>query len=380
MKLWKKNAIGIGWWEIEVLDDVNAGIITITHAVTETAAPIAHVERIAEGKNIGRANETNPVEQAVLEAISRVSKQRDKGYVEEKPHWSDAVTNQLGQLKPMLAQPLDKVVKHLDFEHCFIQPKLDGFRCLAHRGEGDQLIMYTRNGKKIDTLPHIADRLLQIMKPGDHFDGELYLHGTSLQTIASWVKRAQEDSVRIEYHVYDMVILDDFYPCRLDTLNERFDTFLSLNGIVPLPNAVVQTATQKIETMAQAQGWFKYWREIGFEGAILRWGLEAYEDGKRSKHLVKLKKFIDEEFEVVDIVPGKTTSLNGNEVTPGIAICKMLHGQQFRCPLPGELIERQEQLYNKELYVGKQLTVKFANLTPDGVPFHPVGLRWRLEL
>lgn len=382
--LWKKNAVGIGWWKIEVEDDYHAAVITISHAVTETAAPIVHEERIHEGKNIGRANETTPYQQATLEAHSRINNQLDKGYVVDKPAWTDAVTNQLGQLKPMLAQPLDKVAKHLDFKHCFIQPKLDGFRCLAHRGEGDQLIMYTRNGKEIDTLPHIRDRLLAIMKPGDHFDGELYIHGTPLQTIASRVKRAQPDSVYVEYWVYDMVILDDFYPCRLDTLRERFNAWIATTQPPfdgdDYPNCVVQVATEKIETMAQAQGWFKYWREINFEGAILRWGLAPYQDGKRSKHLVKLKKFIDEEFIVVDIVPGKTVSLNGNEVTPGIAICKMLHGQQFRCPLPGDMKERQMQLRSKEIYVGKALTVKFANLTPDGVPFHPVGLRWRMEL
>ncbi len=335
--LWKKHATGIGWWKIQVEDDYEYAVITISHAVSETAAPIVHEERINEGKNIGRASETTPFEQAKLEAQARINKQLDKGYVVDKPHWSDPVTNQLGQLKPMLAQPLEKAARHLDFEHAFIQPKLDGFRCLAHRGEGDQLIMYTRNGKKIDTLPHIRDRLLAIMKPGDHFDGELYVHGESLQTIASWVKRAQPNSALVQYWVYDMVILDDFYPCRLETLHERFDAWLAtvqppLDGD-DYPGCVVQVNTQKIETMAQAQGWFKYWREINFEGAILRWGLAPYQDGKRSKHLVKLKKFIDEEFTVVDIVPGKTVSLNGNEVTPGIAVCQMLHGKQIRCPL-----------------------------------------------
>ncbi len=382
--LWKKHATGIGWWKIQVEDDYEYAVITISHAVSETAAPIVHEERINEGKNIGRASETTPFEQAKLEAQARINKQLDKGYVVDKPHWSDPVTNQLGQLKPMLAQPLEKAARHLDFEHAFIQPKLDGFRCLAHRGEGDQLIMYTRNGKKIDTLPHIRDRLLAIMKPGDHFDGELYVHGESLQTIASWVKRAQPNSALVQYWVYDMVILDDFYPCRLETLHERFDAWLAtvqppLDGD-DYPGCVVQVNTQKIETMAQAQGWFKYWREINFEGAILRWGLAPYQDGKRSKHLVKLKKFIDEEFTVVDIVPGKTVSLNGNEVTPGIAVCQMLHGKQFRCPLPGDMQERQRTLENKSQYLGQELTVKFANLTPDGIPFHPVGLRWKLEL
>ena len=39
---------------------------------------------IVKGKNIGRANETTPAEQAELEAMSRWRKQIDKGYRETK--------------------------------------------------------------------------------------------------------------------------------------------------------------------------------------------------------------------------------------------------------------------------------------------------------
>lgn len=380
--LWKKHATGIGWWKIELEDNWPYGaVITISHAVSETAAAITHEERIEQGKNIGRANETKPLEQAKLEVQSRIKKQLDKGYVTVKPLWSDAVTNQLGQLKPMLAQPLDKVVKQLQFDCAYAQPKLDGFRCLAHRGEGDQLIMYTRNGKEITTLPHIRDRLLQMMHPGDHFDGELYLHGTPLQTIASWVKRAQPESAQIEYHVYDKVQEEPFV-LRQNVLKQRFE-FIENSGNAfheEHPNIVTMVETEAVVAMDRVLELFDHWRALGYEGAILRWGKAPYHDGKRSKHLVKIKKFADDEFEVVDIVPGKTISLNGNSVTPGIAVCKMLHGKQFRCPLPGDMQERQRTLEDKETYLGKQLTVKFANLTPDGIPFHPIGLRWRLEL
>lgn len=380
-KLWKKNAIGIGWWKIQVFEEFPSqhGILTISHAVSETAAAITHEERITQGKNIGRANETTPHQQALLEAESRVNKQLDKGYVREKPAWTDTVTNQLGQLKPMLAQPLAKAKKKLRFEAAYAQPKLDGFRCLAVKGAGPELVMYTRNGKQIDTLPHIRQRLLEIMHPGDHFDGELYLHGTPLQTIASWVKREQESSVRIEYHVYDMILSEPF-ALRQNLLRQRFEAYDNSGVQSPLPNCVTQVWTHPVEEMDEVVRWFRHWRDLHYEGAILRWGHSPYEDGKRSHSLVKIKQFDDGEYKVLDIVPGKTTSLNGNEVTPGIAVCEDATGKQFRCPLPGTLPEREQTLRHKDMYIGKMLTVQYANLTPDGIPFHPVGLRFRMEL
>ena len=84
---------------------------------------------VGEGKNIGRANETTPYEQACSEAQSAYNRKADEGYVTDKnniPKASD------GLFLPMLAQSYDKHHKKIKFP-CWVQPKLDGMRMLAKK-------------------------------------------------------------------------------------------------------------------------------------------------------------------------------------------------------------------------------------------------------
>ena len=102
----------------------------------------------------------------------------------------DFVANAMGLKKPMLAKAVDKC-KNNFLHNCFIQYKYDGNRCLVHHGENG-LVAYSRNGKPMKNLEHILNDI-NIPK-GMTLDGEIYHHGTPLQTIVSWVKRLQPDT------------------------------------------------------------------------------------------------------------------------------------------------------------------------------------------
>lgn len=106
---------------------------TATISVTQGLKDGKLIERktqVTVGKNIGRANETTPVQQAISEAKSKVRKQIDKGYTEEIPSADSAGKNGLGFVKPMLALVFEKA-KGVNLSLYTIQPKLDGFRLLA---------------------------------------------------------------------------------------------------------------------------------------------------------------------------------------------------------------------------------------------------------
>ena len=83
---------------------------------------------IVQGKNIGRANETTPEQQAELEAESRYKKQLDKGYRSTKEELVEL------PLLPMLAADYLKQGHRIKYP-CFGSPKMDGVRCLAIRHE-----------------------------------------------------------------------------------------------------------------------------------------------------------------------------------------------------------------------------------------------------
>ena len=67
-------------WSISVdIDDNNYGVITTAHGYVEQTITVNH-KHINKGKNIGKANETTPYEQAISEAQSTYNKKIDDNY------------------------------------------------------------------------------------------------------------------------------------------------------------------------------------------------------------------------------------------------------------------------------------------------------------
>jgi|APSaa5957512493_1039668.scaffolds.fasta_scaffold01198_12 DNA ligase-1 len=288
---------------------------------------------------------------------SRVNKQKDKGYkTSELEAREKRGTNAMGLYKPVLAQPLLKV-KNVNYQDAFVQHKYDGHRCLITKQKG-KVFAYSRNGKILSSISHIVKSL--DLSEGMTLDGELYSHGTPLQTITSWIKREQEATINLLYHAYDLVSPLPF--------KERFAL---LEEITQSSSTVFAVDTQGVSSEEQVKEHFLKSRKQGYEGSILRWGNEGYAYGKRSKYLVKIKRAMEDEFVVLDVLPSKDgwgILECGNEDTT------------FRVPAPGGICEKEKILKDKCRYIGKLITVEYANLTPDGVPFHPVAMRFREDI
>lgn len=290
---------------------------------------------------------------------SRISKQKDKGYVHSMNEAAnrDRPVNQMGKPKPMLAQPIDKV-KNINYEGAIAQPKFDGNRCLIYCEDGINKA-YSRNGKPVTAIRHILQDLQ--LEEGMILDGELYCHGYNLQTIVSWIKREQPETLSLNYHVYDLVASDLAY-------NERSKILATL----PLGKSISLVRGDPIASHEALYKAFRGYRNQGYEGAILRWGNTGYEDGKRSKSLVKIKEWFDAEFLVEDII----ASADGW----AILVCRTLSGDTFRVSAPGTIFEKTLILNDKEPYIGRYVTVEYANITRDGIPFHPVAKNFRDEI
>jgi len=295
-------------------------------------------------------------EQVILEMKARITKQKAKGYrtsIEEaKKHINQ---NELNLSKPMLAQRFDKV-SGIDYDRCYRQYKYDGHRMLVTKQNG-KLIAYSRNGKIIDTLDHILDGL--VLSEGETIDGEVYHHGVPLQTIASWCKRKQPDTSKLKYMVYDMVSSLD-YMCRLQMIHRICTSAPNLQ--------VAFTWVSKGKVTEE----LKNAMDLGFEGLILRSHIGGYDSGKRSKRLIKVKHAFDDEYEVVDVIP----SADGW----GVLVCRTKEGQTFNVSAPGNIQEKTEILQNKDLYIGKFVTVEYFSLTKELKPFHPVAIRFREDI
>lgn len=306
-------------------------------------------EEKIKGKNIGRANETTPEQQAELEAMSRWRKQIDKGYRESK--------DELGELEvaAMLAQDYHKQGHKITYP-CYGSEKLDGVRCLAIR-HADRVELKSRGGKQYD-VEHIKQQLMYCMVEGDIFDGEIYLHGKYLEEIVSAVKKTNELTQHLEYIIFDIVNDKPFFERLIDLEKIQVKGKISKIKYVEFNNE---------EDMKNKHG--EYIKK-GYEGCMIRNIFGLYESGKRSCDLQKYKEFFDEEFVVI----GVSEDVNGNAVLEcfdPIANCN------FNVCY-GDHSLRKYQLEHPHEFIGRFLTVKYQTRYKDSrLPQFPVGLSFR---
>ena len=101
-----------------------------------------------------------------------------------------------------------------------------------------------------------------------------------------------------------------------------------------------------------------------YEGQILRVLNSKYEN-KRSSGLLKHKTFFDKEFIIKDVIEG-IGKLQGKVG----ALVFEIDGKQFNSSVNGDH-EYLERLFKSKNLIGKQATIKYFELTSDGVPRFP---------
>lgn len=343
---------GKTFWQGHVVCDGNGSYYTATSYWQETKDGISVVQwstpYYAEPKNIGKSNETTNETQAYAEFESMVKKERR--------------VRESNRPLPMLAQTFEKRKKYIEYP-CAIQPKLDGMRMLTNGVEA-----WSRKNKLMD--PKIIEHIVRDLEGlGDRIlDGELALPWFPKVNITmSAAKRYQEDlTPKLKYFVYDIVDPDVDFNTRYRILEDWVMDRRRDN--------VVLVETKICANEKEVMYWHKYWTDAGFEGSIIRNLGALYEIDKRSNHLQKHKDFVDEEFEIVDIIPAG----GGSSAEVGKFVCRANNGQLFESTATGSEDERRDYLINKHKYIGKFAVVKYRELTgPNGVPFHSNVLQIR---
>lgn len=396
--LYKRSKTGkIVYYKVEVTEYVNNFVIRKESGQLETQNPIVHEEEVYQGKNIGKSNETTPQQQAESQAQSDWLAKKDTGYksladlgighqnggvhhgvftihgVVQVPALSfeeilnktlpKENTDSAGNTKPMLATDWAKV-KSIPYP-VFVQPKLDGVRCLMICSVTDttcNVRFLSRSGKDYSTVNHIIDNTT--FPRGNYIvDGELYSDELTFQEIIQAVKKQCNNSNKIKFNAYDLV-----------NENEQNHRLVSLEFLISTLNSpyitLVPTVTannkEEVETFQS-----NYLNE-GYEGAMIRFTNAMYEAGARSRSLLKVKTFDDTEFTFHGFNIGQREE-------DLIAVCKTEAGDEFRAKLVGTVAEK-EELRKKEMeYLGKQLTVKHFGWTDsvNPLPRFPVAKAFR---
>ena len=385
-------------WSIRVFeqadDDKVYGVIETSHGYEGGKMQVAQ-KVIMVGKNIGKKNETTPLQQAIQEAKSAWTKKTESGYKhgdykhgdykhsdhiqldslveavddeEKKEDVNMIVSGPKGKgfddsvPAPMLAHDYSKRGKSIIYP-CYAQKKYDGVRCVAIPGQG----LFSRLKKKFPHLSHITEEINKL-HPNFILDGELYSDTLTFQEIVGIVKREtlkkgdQEKQSQIKFHVYDIINSQE-YSIRYINLQHLFKRN-NFKHLILVHSDVCASE----EKMKELHGQYV---ADGFEGLMLRNKTGKYVNN-RSVDLQKYKEFFDMECEIVDYKQGE-----GLEEGCVVWVAKTAEGKQFACRPRGTREERQEQFQNGETYKGKMLTVRYQEKTDDGLLRFPVGISIR---
>ena len=282
--------------------------------------------------------------------------------------------------KPMLAYPVNN--KPVDYNKpVFMQPKLDGVRCLIQyenrplknvddlSGQLTEnvVVAYSRTGKEWKNIDHILFNLKPwfALNPNVILDGELYNHDLKddFEKIISLVRKqkptdldALESADMVQFHCYD--IIDE-----TKTFDER-NTFIE--QAVPRNHCIKHVPTNLVFRDDDAKVYHKRNLNNGYEGSILRTN-DVYAC-KRSHNLRKFKDFHDTEATITGWVEGKGKRIG----TIGKFLAIDAEGIEFGMPVMDKFKFLQDNFKKMQGYVGKTATFTYFERTKANSYRHPL--------
>jgi DNA ligase-1 len=358
--LFKRNSNGsTNQWQVVVKDDSFFTIEGIVDGQLTESKPT-----ICTGKNIGKANKTTPEQQSIAEAKAKVQKKLDKGYTEVIGDIDTCKTF----FSPMLAKKLEDYKDDLIYP-VLVSRKIDGLRLVA-RKDG----CWTRNGKPYISVPHISKILKPLFDKHPSFvvDSEIYSHEVPFEKIVSLVKQSkptEEDFIESEkickIYIFDGVT-DNLKAGFVSRFTRICDEIKKLIGddrhLVYVENDIANSWDEIMKFHDQ------YVSE-GFEGVMVRSVYVPYEN-KRSKHLLKHKQFIDNEFIITDIIEG----IGQRSGMAGKIVVQLESGITCEAGIRGGEEFYKELLKNRKSLIGKKATVRYQGITDKGSLRFPVAV------
>ena len=246
----------------------------------------------------------------------------------------------------------------------FIQPKLDGVRCLfTAKGA------VSRANNQFMNVQHIEQALKPFFakNPTAILDGELYNHGLKddFEKIISLVKKRKptdadraEAKELVQYHVYDVASM------KIGTYTDR-NLFLQM---LTYTHPICKVDTKLALDFDDAQKMHAKNLKLGYEGSIYRTPSGKYK-GTRSWDLMKFKDFHDAEAHIIGYEIGK----GKREGTLGKFFMQDDDGNKFGCP-PGKGYNYKDlanMLENIHDYIGQYATFTYFERTKAGSYRHP---------
>lgn len=257
---------------------------------------------------------------------------------------------------PEIERMLARAVKYTEHQPAwpyYATPKLNGIRALWVPKVG------FFNGDGIPWEPGVLGRIEEALAFTDQWiDGELYVHGMSLQWINSVVainrRSAHPEIDKMQFHAFDLPQVAAGFEDRIALLR---------NGLRDVPRMQVLDY-KRCACCDQGDASFKAYASMGYEGAVYKH--PGYYYPGRTKMMIKRKLWIDDDFDIVKLLPGQEGK---HDHSMGAVICKTASGLEFEV---GSFAFNDTVRLN--LFFQNppptRAKIRYQSLTEDGKPFH----------
>ena len=249
--------------------------------------------------------------------------------------------------------------------------KLDGVRCITIVDIQGNVKCYSRQGNEFETLDVVRDAVKQMGLRGVVFDGEICLMdkdgNEDFPGIMKQIKRKNHTIDNPRYVMFDYLTLSEFDNKSSEmVLTGRLGRFAKITEHIEnsiylsvLQQVVVSDDDHFAKLCTEAE-------ELGHEGLMVRKNV-GYE-GKRTQNLLKVKKFHDAEYQVIDLdFEDHRVIREGKEVVMPMLAQAWIEHKGYKVAVGSGWNQEQRIRYQKnpsEL-IGKTITVQYFEETKN---------------
>ena len=250
--------------------------------------------------------------------------------------------------------------------------KIDGARCVAIVDSNGDATFYSRTGKEFDTLAIVRAGIKALNITNVVFDGELCLvdddGNEDFQGVMKQLKKKDHTIPNPSFKIFDMITHDEFYSKKGEKNRPYSIRYSNLREVMRDNTCACLSVLgqELIKDDDHFQEWVKKASDCGWEGIMVR-ANEPYK-GKRSKDLLKVKKFFDDEYVVFDAEFGPFRYVKDSaECEETMLSCVFIEhkGHIVRVGSGFSIDQRQEFYADPDQIVGQTITVQYFEETKN---------------
>lgn len=284
------------------------------------------------------------------------------------PNWY--ASNENYDPLPMLAYRIEKV-KEINYP-LLAQPKLNGVRMLVKENTINIILKMISRGGTYYIIPHLQTQLSSLFTKIRNtikdvnllLDGEIYVHGIPLQEISGAARKEESglftSNSWLEYHIYDVIDLNDIKTSQ----TQRNINLYALALLNDQPNIKI-VHTSEVKNLEEVESLHNKFVSEGYEGLILRDPHGEYKFNQRTRNLLKVKKYQDEEFKIIGCEIDDNKTIGESFV---FILKNNINDLTFKSRPTGTDAQKEYWLDNPDTWQLQMATVRFFERSKDGLP------------